>query len=171
MADDNGLPRDMTELLRRMDEAWSSLDAALGQLSEEQLERRDAQGWSAKDHLSHLAAWERSVAYLLQGRPRHEGLGVDEETWRGSGEDGINRVIHERTRDRSLPEARGDFEQAHQEMLAALSGLTDADIQRPYSHFVSEPGSRGDRPIVELIVGNTYEHYQEHQAWLRQLTG
>ena len=85
MADNNELPRDMTDLLRRMEEAWSSLDGALSQLSEEQLQRRDDTGWSVKDHLSHMAAWERSVAFLLQGRPRHEGLGVDEETWRAFG--------------------------------------------------------------------------------------
>ena len=43
-------------------------------LSEEQMTTiHDPQGWAAKDHLVHIAAWERSVAVFLQGRPRHEG--------------------------------------------------------------------------------------------------
>jgi len=49
-----------SELLAEIERDWAALQEGLSRLTPEQLtEIRDRQGWSAKDHLTHLAAWER----------------------------------------------------------------------------------------------------------------
>ena len=56
------------ELMSEVDAAWTSLNAVLDRLTATQLsEVRDEQGWNVKDHLMHMAVWERSVVVFLQG--------------------------------------------------------------------------------------------------------
>lgn len=45
-----------------------------------------------------------------------------------------------------------------------------ADLFRTYSYFQpDEPGEDSGRPIIAWIIGNTYEHYDEHRAWIEEL--
>lgn len=167
------MPRDKAELLERIGWSRAALEGAIDRLSETQLTApRDQQGWSVKDHLAHLAAWERSLAYLLRGRPRHEGLGVDEAAYLEDDEDGLNAVIHEHNQARPLPEVLVAFRQSHEQVLDALAGLTDADLLKTYSHYLpDEPGQDSGEPILKRIVGNTEEHYAEHRRWIEALAG
>lgn len=104
-----------------------ALEAALDRLGPEQLAgSADAQGWTVKDHLTHLAAWERSMTYLLRGRPRHEGLGVPEETYQRGDVDATNAAIYARAKDRAPDDALADFRDAHRELLAAQSSRSAA---------------------------------------------
>jgi hypothetical protein len=174
MSDDQTRPRDKRDLLRRIEAGRAELEAAIDSLDERQLTAiRDAQGWVVKDHLAHLAAWERSIVFLLQGRPRYEGLGVDEATYRTTEADGFDRVnaaIRLQTAGQTLAETLAGFQAVHGELLATLDGLTDADLLRTYSSFApDEPGEETGAPIVGWIVGNTYEHYEEHLDWIREL--
>jgi hypothetical protein len=168
---DQALPRDRDELLRRIDQGWAALERTIGGLTEQGLTaRRDAAGWSIKDHLASLAAWERSIAYLLQGRPRHAGLGVPEAVYRTAGDDGINAAIQRQHADRPAAAVLSDLRAGHRHLLGVLAGLTDADLRRTYSHYLpGEPGEETGAPIVGWIVGNTYEHYREHLAWIEAL--
>jgi hypothetical protein len=70
------------DLLHEIDDAWSTLTAALDELTEAQMtDVQDAAGWTVTDHLMHIAAWERSVVVFLQGQPRHVGLGIEEHLY------------------------------------------------------------------------------------------
>jgi hypothetical protein len=174
MSDDQPQPRDRRGLLRRIEAGRAELDAAIAALDERQLtEIRDAQGWAVKDHLAHLAAWERSIVFLLQGRPRHEGLGVDEAAFRASDSEGfdrVNAIIQRQAAGQTLAETLTGFRAVHRELLATLDGLTDADLLRTYSSFApDEPGEETGAPIIGWIVGNSYEHYEEHLGWIRAL--
>jgi hypothetical protein len=168
----NGLPRDKAEVLARIAHSRATLEAALGGLRQEQLtDSTDAQGWTVKDHLTHLAAWERLMAYLLRGQARHEGLGIPEATYRRAGVDAINAAIRDQYRDRSLDGAMALFHDAHRQLLAALEPLSYDDLLRPRSHFLpGEPGDDDGRPILAGVLHNTAEHYVEHLAWIEALT-
>ncbi len=159
-----------TELLAEIDRDWAALQDALSRLTPEQLtELRDPQGWSAKDHLTHLAAWERSVVYFLEGKPRHEALGVDQATYERE-TDTINAVVQQRTADLSLDEALTDLSNVHARMLTLLEPLGDDDLFKPYSAFLpDEPGEGDGPPAVEVISGNSAEHFREHLEWIREL--
>jgi hypothetical protein len=164
------------ELLTDTEHAWAALNAALGRLTEAQMTTiRDAQGWTVKDHLIHLAHWERSVVFFLQGKPRHAGLEVDEALYLKdlkAEDDEINAVIFQRRKDDPLGEALAQFRDIHQQLLNLLQPLTDADLQRPYRHYLpEEPGEGDGPPAINVIYGDSAHHFAEHLAWIEALVG
>ena len=52
-----------------------------------------------------------------------------------------------------------------QQMVNAVQAMSEEDLNRPISWL-------DDRPVVGWIIGNTYEHYEEHthyiQEWLQK---
>lgn len=159
------------ELLDRIESAWEELNVVIRGLDEAQLARVDDEtGWSVADHLNHLAAWERGIAYVLAGRSRSEGMGVTQEQWSGLTMDEINNVVHSQGQARGPAGALADFRAAHVAMLDALEGLDDADLQRGYSSFDLQ-AKPDDRPIIGWVIGDTYDHYAEHLGYIRASLG
>lgn len=154
-------------LLEQIANAWRDLQAVVSSLSETELVRMNPDtGWRVADHLFHLAAWEQGIAYLLTGRSRMDGMGITDEQWRDLAMDQVNEIIFERGRGRSAADAVASLRMAHEEMLNALTRLDDADLQRGYSTFDAR-NAGDDRPIMGWIVGDTYEHYDEHLGYIR----
>lgn len=97
------LPRDKAELMERIERARGLLVETIGRLSPATLVAPGLfDGWSVKDHLSHVATWERSLAALLQGRPRYAAMNVDRHTYASGDTDAVNALIHLHTKGRSL---------------------------------------------------------------------
>jgi hypothetical protein len=159
------------ELVKDIDRNWSSLQLLLSLLTEDQRENvRDTQGWSVKDHVIHLEAWERSVVSFLQGKARHEGLGVDEVVYLKGGFDEINDVIFQQRKNLPWDQAMAQFDEVHQQLYSLLGGLTDEDLQKPYRRVHYDEADDGEGPtIYELIYGNSAGHYEEHQGWIEAL--
>ena len=160
-------------LMADIERSWDALHSLFSRLTEGQMTTiRDAQGWSVKDHIIHLAAWERSVVFFLQGKSRHEGLGVDESVYLKGGFDEINDVIYRQRKVLPLAKAMAQFDEVHQQLLTRLETLTDADLQEPYRRNLSDETGEGEGPtIYDLIDGNSAGHYEEHQGWIEQLLG
>lgn len=157
------------ELLDRIEQSRKAFEKTIEPLSDDQMEAREEGAWAITDHLAHLAAWEKGVAEFLRGRPRAAGMGLNEEAWELS-MDEVNDVIYERNRHLSAAEARQKLEDAQAAMLDALTGLSDEDLSRPHAHFLPQ-GTEGvatERLILETIVANTYEHYDEHAEYIRR---
>ena len=159
------------ELMSEIESSWSKLDMALNRLREAQLTNpKDAEGWAVKDHLIHMAAWERSVVFALQGKPRHEGLGVDEELYLNGNDDEINAAIQKQTAKMPASEALAELRNVHSQMMNLLEGLSDEDLQKPYSHYLpNEPGEPDNNPVLYKIHGNTANHFNEHLGWIQSL--
>ena len=158
------------ELIDAIERTWPALNAVLDRLTPSQLMLKDAEGWTVQDHVVHMAAWERSVVFLLQGKPRHEGLGVDETVYEQGNEDRINAVVQQQRNDLSWNEALAQLRAVHQEMIALLEPLSDHDLQQPYRHYLpDEPGKGDGPPVIDVIYGNTAGHWGEHQAWIGAL--
>jgi len=160
-----------SELLEDIESTWPALNAALDRLTEAQMTTlRDAQGWTVKDHLVHLAAWERSVVFFLQGQPRHAGLGVDEKSYLNENDDRINAIIYQQRNGLPLAEALGQFRKVHQELMNLVQPLTDADLQKPYRHYLpDEPGDGDGPPALNVIYSNSANHFAEHLEWIEAL--
>jgi hypothetical protein len=171
MFEDQETPRSKADLLGRIDTAWTSLQQFIDGTDEKLLtEPVDAEGWAVKAHLSHLAAWERAMLFLLQGRPRHEGLGVSEQLYLNDDVDAVNAAIYEQTKDRSLDEAVADLRTTHEQLIWEIEARSDTDLQQPYSYFLpDEPGEESGEPIILRLAGNTYEHYEEHRDWMEAI--
>ncbi|MBA3944759.1 MAG: ClbS/DfsB family four-helix bundle protein [Herpetosiphonaceae bacterium] len=161
-----------TELLASIDQGWSHLEQTIHSLNDSQLTTlRDTQGWSVKDHLVHITAWEQSLLALLEGRNRDQAMGLDDTQNRSMESDEVNNIIYQHNRERSLADVQAALERSHAEVVAAISGLSDADLRKPYSHYQPDDLPSNSDPVVGWIIGNTYEHYDEHAAWIQTLAG
>jgi len=120
-----------------------------------------------KDHLAHIAEWERACTAVLGHRPQWEGFGLTASEYEGLDVDGLNAVLYARHRLVSLGEVKASANAAHADMLAALSHLSDADLQRPVGEYGM--ATNPDRRLLEKIAGDTYEHYAEHAGWIQEL--
>jgi hypothetical protein len=158
-------------LLADIERTWTALNQALESFSEAQMTAlRDPEGWSVKDHLIHLEAWERSVVFFLQGKPRHEGLGVDQAVYLTRDMDRINAVVQKQRRELPLADALAQMRSTHGQLLKLLEPLSDADLQRTYRHYLPDEPGEGEGPTaLRVIVSNTSEHYTEHLEWIEAL--
>ncbi len=131
---------------------------------------RDPAGWSTKDHVAHLSMWERSMDYLLNGRPRHEGLGVDLDIYLGHDYDVTNDSIFRQHREREWESVRSEFDEVHADLLRTLKVVGWDGLQRGYSHYApDEPGEDSGQAVVVYVAGNTFYHYDEHRHWIEEL--
>lgn len=159
------------DLLHAIDTAWTPLNAALDGLTETQLtDVRDAAGWTAKDHLVHIAAWERSVLVFLQGHPRHVGLGIDVYLYQTGDEDAINAAIQRQRQDVFAAAAVADVRAVHADLLHLLASLSDDDLYRASSTYQPpDADERDDRPIIGMLYSTTANHFREHHGWITRL--
>jgi hypothetical protein len=150
------------ELLARIPPARAALDAVVAALTEDELaDLRDGAGWSAADHLSHIAAWERMLVAHLSDGSDHEVTGVDPARYATMGVDELNNVLYHRFRGRALADAIAEYRAAHDAIVALLRSLDDAAFTRPY--WDDDPSMR---TVMEKVTGDTYRHYLEHRRWI-----
>jgi len=156
-------------ILAEIETAWRALNLAVDQLSVTQTAAlKDSQGWSVKDQLYHLMAWENSVIFFLRGERRSDGLGISEELFLHGGADEINSAIFELGKTSSLYEVRVQHQIIHNRLMGLLSALDDAELDKPYAHFLTDP--TGDmRAARQVLLSNTVHHYAEHLEWIRKL--
>lgn len=160
----------VAELLAEIDRAYSEFNAYLMTLTPEQLTvPKYAAGWSAQDHVIHLADWERSLIPFLNRENRWPTMGVDEATWKESSWDKINGIMQQRSKDKTAEEARAYADEAHQQLVDKIKMLADEDLYRPYHYYQTnyyQTGSQYDTPAINLLQDDTYHHYEEHTPWI-----
>ncbi|HEY7035725.1 MAG TPA: DinB family protein [Thermomicrobiales bacterium] len=170
MSDEGERRYTKAELLERMAGTRRAVDAAIAGKSEAVMTRPGADGWSAKDHLAHLSAWQRSLIALLEGESRPAALGIEDLTQEEeSGFAEINAVLHERTKDQPLDRVLAEFRQSRRDLLAVLDRLSDDDLYEPYSHYQPNDPPYNPDPVIGWIVGNTFGHEEEHLEWFEGL--
>jgi len=153
-------PEDADELLERIQKEWSALMHSIATVTAEQMTTSRAGGWSIKDNLAHLAVWEEFLLHHhLQGQPPHRVLHIDAATFERLDEDGLNAVIYEQHKDRSVDDVLGDLKRIHDQVVAKLEQMTFTELTQP--HYADDPT---ERPMMDSVIGNTYEHYQEHRV-------
>lgn len=156
------------ELLERIRDSRTALERAVDQAGEAALTTAAPNGWSGKDYLAHIAAWETSLVALLRGEPRYEAMGLDAATYQSGDVDALNETLYDRDRALSLPDVLLRFQRVHEGVIAEVDRLTDADLYRPYSDFQPDAPDNRD-PIINWIAGNTFGHYDEHRLALEAL--
>lgn len=164
-------PTTVTDLLARVEAGWQVLMERIGRLDPAELEGpRSADGWTVKDHLGHIAAWEAAVPALLGGQMHYVGLKVPDEVYAAGGIDAVNAFVQARVAAEDLVDVLENLVRGHGEVLAALERLTDADLARSYQSYVPEaPWPDDGTPVIAWLAGDTYEHYAEHLPWLEEI--
>ena len=150
--------------LERIQRGWNDLWAAIDRLTPAQMQTPDEGGWSIKDNLVHLTAWERyMLLHYLQGRPAAEAMGLDEATMRGHF-DQVNAALFQRNRDRPLADVLADAGATHGQVVDYLAQAPFETLMRP---LVDDDAEK--RPVLAWVAGDTFEHYEEHLAAIHAL--
>ena len=143
-------------LLAHHERAFAELEQTVKRLDERQLtEIRDPAGWSAKDHLIHVALWEQALLAAVDGRPRHQALGVDASTDDSSDWDAINAAIFAKTKHQPLADVLDTLRRTHAETRARLAAA-------------ERDGGDPAKKLLTDVPGYT-EHYEQHRGWIEEL--
>lgn len=161
---DSDTPLTRESLLRQIESGWNELQTLLASLTEEQLTRpTDAAGWTAKDHVIHLAVWENAALGVTEQKSEREVVNIAPEIWK-QGNDPINAVIQQRYHAMPLAEVMQTLRHYHDHLLKKLDSMTEADLLLPYHHY--QPESTDDYALIEWLLWETVYHYRAHQTWI-----
>jgi hypothetical protein len=160
-------PTNKAEMMSLIDERWSEFQALVNALTPQAFEQRLGDGWSAKVHVGHVAAWERSLLALLRGEDRNAAMGVPPELAARHDLDEMNGLIARNTDGLPAGAARAYAASAHDEVTSLLESLSEAQLSLPYSHYQPTAVPPDPQPVYGWVNGNTWGHYEEHIGWLR----
>ncbi|MFZ4816656.1 MAG: ClbS/DfsB family four-helix bundle protein [Phototrophicaceae bacterium] len=160
----NDLPNDKASMIVRMEQGFTDFLAAIEPLTPEQMTvPQDAGGWTIKDHIMHLAVWMDGITALLNSQSRTAAMGIDDSLW-DQGFEAINAVSQQQHKDRPLDDVLNTFKASYQTLSNRVESLSEAELSLPYSHYA--PASSIDDPVYSRVMGNTFDHYDEHLPWI-----
>lgn len=154
-------------MLDRVHADWAALEDLIAPLSDAEWTTSGPEVWSVKDHLAHIAEWERACAAVLDRRPQYEGFALDPSRYAELELDPLNEVLYQRNRDLSIGDVKDMARRAHADIIALLSRLSDADVGKSIAEYGAD--ATDNRPLLAKIAGDTYGHYAEHVPWIREL--
>jgi hypothetical protein len=149
------------EFLEEEREAWRPFEA-LAELSDAQLdaEIEGAHGWTGRDLVSHLVAWQASAMEVAKdlaiGAQSPSKARLDAE-WAGRG-DAINDDIQMEWRAMPMDEVRRRLRTVPGEL-------------RGYLTVVPEARWVKDADYLRFFLDETIEHYQDHASDLEAVVG
>ena len=151
------------ELLQRIDSGRAELMGLVAQVpAGRMLEPALSNGWSVKDMLAHLGAWETRAEYLY----RSLASGKDPEDT-VSDFNVFNANAYAANKDMPLVEVQAAEQAAFLMLRAVAETAPEADLFDP-ARF---PWTGGGE-FTGIIAANTYDHYAEHlpdlRAWLEK---
>jgi hypothetical protein len=138
-----------TELIDHVQRSWDGLRATVDGLDDRLLASPGPDGWTVADHLVHVERWAAYLVAELEGRDGRPELSVAEGERPDT--DAINDRLRQRHAGVPAAEARRRLAETHERVVAVLGTVDAATLQRRR----------------ETIAGNTYEHYDEHDGWIR----
>jgi hypothetical protein len=157
-------PASKAQLLAWITTSRADLDATIAPLTDTQMTMPGAEGaLSVKDLLAHVSWWERRTLRALDYAARGEA--PPKLAAEGEGEAGANRVNAETfaaNRPRPLDDVRAEYARSGRDLVATLEGYAEADL------FDEDGFTRIlEFPALDLIAGDTYLHYPDHVASIR----
>ena len=158
------MPGTKKELMSEIQREWKLLLAVAENLTDEQMNKPDAGGWSPKDNLAHLIEWMNVLmGYHIDKRPSHEVLGVPEEVTKDWDMEVINPVLFERNKNRQRGEVLDGLKQAYASLIAKLDSMSFEDLLKP--RHANDPEKR---PLLIWVIGDTTEHFLEHRETIER---
>lgn len=161
-------PTNKAELLAQFDRSWTAFNAATARCPTPLMTVPGPDGWSVKDQIAHVAAWERILIALLSGHSLGEAAGIDDAAFHASSDDENNARIHDQHQDRSLAEVTTGAAATHEALIQLISGMTWEQINLPYSQYQTTYLPARDMPIWAWIRGMGYGHYEDHTGYVTQ---
>jgi hypothetical protein len=188
MAEASTPPKSKNELLERMRAGREEWDALIAQIPDSaRTEPALPGGWSVKDLIAHVAAYEHWTA--AQIRAANEGRAPTDRELNGSdetpgdpeawdiGEEVVNQTepdiidrqnarIYAQYKETPLAEVMTFSSQAFADLMAAVAAVADDDLATTGAQTWT-----GDATLLEIIPGQCYAHYAQHADELRSISG
>ncbi len=149
------------EAIRVLEEGRARIDELLDRLPPRAMTTPGLGGgmWSPKDLIGHLASWEEYALDALAAWDRDERAPIDELQFTLS-TSRINDQAVQRKASWSLARVRRDAERTHEELIAAIRGMSDERWTAPTT-------SRGRKPLgarvgAILSGSRSFDHDRSH---------
>jgi hypothetical protein len=158
------------DVLAAIEEAWSAYRLGLSELSSEELEGpTDAAGWTVKDHITHVTAWEASMTAGLNRSPMHDAMGISASDL-NQYVDELNERIREAHVGESVQEALEAAARGHRELILAIEALPEDALSMPAGDYmvVRNPDS-ARQPVRNRILRASAVHYAMHMEAIRKI--
>ncbi len=149
--------------MERISTAWERLESVVAPLTIEPLTRLTRDRWSIKDHLVHIMLAEQFCIAALRDEPVFLAIGVDKETYMRSTEDELNEIGYQFSLTLSPNDALARWQAVHRQLLDCVTGLKDQDLLERFAPSGLEPTAMS---MLDILRGNTYEHYDLHRGWI-----
>ena len=132
--------------------AWGALRDVLARVPRGRMEEAGVEGsWSVKDLIGHVSTWEGeamgSIGRYLRGRDLAQLAWIEDI-------DGFNASSVEGGRSTPLADVLDDFEKTHADLVRFVEGIGE--------------DARGVPEVETRIRVDTFDHYEEHAATIRQ---
>ena len=151
------------ELLASIRGDRGTLDALVSSLNAARMVAPELEaGWSVKDVLAHISAWEQLCLKWVRSGQREEA------SFTQASIDAFNDGIFEANHDRALGLIRLESGRSYEQMLETVEGLA-SDLDSPPSWASPEfAGGAASASLGQIISSNSDEHYREHIEQIRR---
>jgi hypothetical protein len=139
-------PWSTAELLGRMDDGWSWVEARLAVMTDAQFDEPVRGGWTRRQMVQHLITWHRLTVDRLREFQR-----TGEVPRMARDEDEINAEAAATADGRTRDELAADFDASFRQLREEVERLGDDQL----TQHDAWPGG--------VVVGNTFGHYEEHR--------
>jgi len=131
----------------------AALDALLARVPETRMTQPllDA-GWSVKDVLAHITAWEQLCLKWLRTGVREELTAGDDL---GTQVDALNARLYAENRAQALDAVRDAYARSYDEIVTAAEALSDEQL-------TAKPAWAPHAHLWQIVSANSDEHYREH---------
>ncbi|MGD0247622.1 MAG: ClbS/DfsB family four-helix bundle protein [Candidatus Limnocylindrales bacterium] len=149
-------PKTKALLLAQTEQERDALMTMLAGLSPEELLSPGAYGWSAKDHLAHLAEWERMLLAWYDAGVRGEKPAVPGEGYTWATLDALNKRIYEQHRDEPAAHVLADWRDTSRRLLVMTQAASESDLFTPHRYPWTGRGT---------LASFVYECGPNHYRW------
>ncbi len=154
-------------LLRLMREGRATFESLLSAADRERMtEPMPPNGWSVKDLLAHLSAWDRHLLAWLEADARGGSPYLPPPNMSEAEVDRFNARVYAAHRDQPLESVLSEFAASFRALVARAEALPEQDLLDPGRYAWT-----GGRPLWYYFAADTYRHYAEHLLQMRAAAG
>jgi hypothetical protein len=152
------------EILARIQDKYDELLQAIqsnrtAAIGSDEMDREG--GWTAKDILAHVSAWEKVLLeFHIGGQPFEEVIAMPGARYLETSFDAINDHLYTIYKGWSWDAVEQFAVNVHHALMKKLESISADDYRKPGKAIAAV--GLDPYPLHEYVAANTYDHYAEH---------